>query len=147
AAEVRRGGRTARSWTFETSNVQLETENGKLRLRFSLSSKGGGITDVKVTIGSADFSALAGALATADRSIAVQAMSATLTAELSKQPEFDLALTRTARQSVVEAAARAFRDAPDGRDHAERLTWDMVRQLVEQLNEADSAESEGDDGG
>jgi len=141
AAEVCRSGRTARTWNHETHKVELDTEKEELRLKFSLSSKGGGITDVKVTIGADDFSTLVTAMASAARSRALEVMAAILASELAKQSEFDTEIVQNARQSVVEAAEQAFREAPAGRDHAERLTRDVVQQLVEQLNEKDSSES------
>ena len=51
AAGVYRRGRTARSFNHETNKVELGADKECLRLKFSLSSKGGGITDVSVRIG------------------------------------------------------------------------------------------------
>lgn len=144
AAVVWRAGRTARSWNHETNKVELDTEKELLQFKFSLTSKGGGITDVRLTIGADDFAPLALAMLTADRSRAMQETSAALAAELTKQTEFDAATIRKARESVVEAAEKAYTEAPAGRDHAERLTRDVVRQLVEQLDEQDRADSTED---
>ncbi len=52
---------------------------------------------------------------------------------------------RTASGSVCTTTGlipTAFNEAPAGRDHAERLTRDMVQQLVEQLNASDAKESD-----
>ena len=67
---------------------------------------------------------------------------ATLAAELAKQSDHDKVTVRKARQSVVKAANKAFEDAPEGRDHAERLTRDMVEQLVSDLNKSDDEKAE-----
>jgi hypothetical protein len=141
-AQVYRAGRTARTWNFETSKVQLSSE-ARFMLRFSLSSKGGGITEVKVTIGSEDFASLLQAMIAADRGRAMVDMSAALAVQVANQSEHDGATIRDARQSVVSAAEKAFSEAPSGRDHAERLTRDVVRQLVEELNSAKPEQPSG----
>jgi hypothetical protein len=144
AADVSRAGRTARSWNEGTDKVDLDHEEGFLRLKFSLSSKGGGITDILMTIGAADFSALLGAMVSADRGRAMREMSAALAAQIAKQPEHDRVVIRKARKSVLHAARRSFDEAPEGRNHAERLTRDMVHQLVEQLEKADESKLAGE---
>ena len=141
AAKVYRSGRTARAWNHETNRVDLDTEKDSLNLKFSLSSKGGGITEVQIAIGPDDFSALVAAMVSVDRGRATREMAAIVASELAKQPDYDRVTARGARESVVEAASVAYEQAPEGRDHAERLTRDMVRQLVEQLNKLDEAES------
>jgi hypothetical protein len=141
-ATVYRSGRTARSWTHETDKVEIYDERETVRFRFSLASKGGGITDVKLNIGPDDFSALTAAMIEADRGQAMKHMSAALANAISNQPDEDRCVVRNARKSVIEAAEDAFRAAPDGRDHAERLTRDMVQQLVRELNERDDAQSD-----
>ena len=141
AAKVFRAGRTARAWNHETNAVDLASEKEAVRLKFDLSSKGGGITEVRVIIGPDDFSVMVAAMAKADRTRALQAMASILASELAKQSEFDTEIVQKARQSVVEASQKAYSDAPEGRDHAERLTRDMVTQLVEELNEKDAKES------
>ena len=147
AAEVSRSGRTARTWNFETNKVELEGEGSGLQLRFSLSSKGGGITDVKITIGPEDFGALTLEMTNADRARATREMAAALATEMGKQVEYDKVTIQKARKSVLEAAERAYSEAPEGRDHAERLTRDVVRQLVDQLNKADEAKADETDEG
>jgi len=141
-ASVSRSGRTARSWNHETNKVDLEADDGSILFRFSLSSKGGGITDVLLAVGSADFAAMIATLAKADRTRAITEMASTVAAELAKQSEHDKVTVRRARQSVVKAADKAFEDAAEGRDHAERLTRDMVEQLVSELNKSDDEKAE-----
>jgi hypothetical protein len=140
AAEVRRAGRTAREWNLEASRVELDTDDDSLDFQFSLSSKGGGITDVKVSIGLGDFGAVISAMFEANRGRAMHEVAAALATEIAKQPEHDKRLARQARDSVVGAANEAYQSAPTGRDHAERLVLEVVRQHVDQLNK--SAESE-----
>jgi hypothetical protein len=97
---------------------------------------------VKLTIGPDDFAALGSTMASADRGRATCVMAATLASELAKQSDYDKMIVQKARDSVAEAAELAFTEAPQGRDHAERLTRDMVRQLVDELNESDGNKSE-----
>jgi hypothetical protein len=145
AAKVSRAGRTARTWNHETNEVKLDGEKEALRLIFSLSSKGGGITDVQIVINPDDFGALVAAMVTADRARALREMTAAVAKEVSRQSEYDKANIRKGRASVSEAADRAFYDAPSGHDHAERLTKDMVEQIVEKLNASDDDDSEDSD--
>lgn len=142
SAVVCRGGRTARSWTVEPTDVRLSKES--LALFFSLNSKGGGVTEVKVRVGVEDFPSILAAMITADRFRMLQELTNALKAEIDRQAEHDKAQVRAIRESVVDAANRAYNAAPVGRDHAERLTHDMVRQLVDELNKADDAPKEED---
>ncbi len=141
AAKVFRSGRTVRTWNHENDKVDLGIDSDGLSLRFSLSSKGGGYTDVKVTIGSKDFASLAATMAKVDRGVAVRELSATVAAELTKQVELDAEMIQAARESVAGAAFKEYSDAPDDCDDIQKATWKTVKRLVEKLNEADGDES------
>jgi hypothetical protein len=139
AAKVLRSGRTARTWKDETERVDLDPGREGLRFTFSLASKGGGVTDVRLAVGTNDFRAVLTAMIGTDRGLAMREMAATLAAELVRQREIEIEIIQKGRQSVLEAARSAYMDAPDGRDHAERLTKDMVEALVSNLNAEDRA--------
>jgi hypothetical protein len=141
SAQVFRAGRTARSWNHENDKVDLDSRDDSLELLFSLSSKGGGVTEVRVTIGGDDFGTLARGMAQANRSHALHAMAVALANELEKQAEFETAAIRKGRESVLEEAQRAYAEASAGHDHAERLTRDVVEQMIEKLNESDVMEA------
>jgi hypothetical protein len=141
AAEVWRSGRTARMWNTETKQVSLDPGKEGLSFEFELRSKGGGVTEVKLTIGPEDFRTIITVMARARRSVAVCEMAAALANELKNQASHDAAKIRKGRQSVVEAAERALTEAPAGRDHAERLMREMVEELVERLNKEDETKS------
>ena len=140
-AKIERSGVTARTWNFETTDVSLETASGSMRLLFKLRSKGGGVTEVRLSIGPKDFAVLAHAFVLGDRGVAMQAMSARLAEELARQGQAELAVARKARESVATAAEEAYNSAPSGRDHAERLVMDVVRTLVNELNKPEPAPS------
>lgn len=58
-----RGGATSQTWYQEGIPVTLEMPDGKLKLRFSLDSKGGGRTDIQINLDSDSYeSVLAGML-------------------------------------------------------------------------------------
>ena len=145
AAEVSRAGRTARTWNHETDQVELVSVRDAVCLTFSLGSKGGGITDVKLTIGADDFAALASAMASANRGRATREMAATVASEIAKQSDYDTLIVREARESVADAAENAYMEAPQGHDRAEKLLRDMIRELVDKLNESDANNSEDSD--
>ena len=52
-SSVNRSGVTARYWTYETSAISY-TVTKDLKLRFSIASKGGGKTDIQLTIAPED---------------------------------------------------------------------------------------------
>ena len=95
ATKVYRGGKTKTKTKFETSEVGLGfkdsygssggpyRERKVLTLDFSISSKGGGTTDVHVAMGKEDFGLLLDAMVRVDRSETMAAMSAELAKQLS----------------------------------------------------------------
>ena len=137
ATAVSRNGRTVKGWTPGTNEVTLSASRKGVAFFFSIRSKGGGITDIKMEIGLADFRQVLSALLRADRRHAMYEMAGALAGELERQTEHDRKVARTARRAVLNAARRAYFQAPKDRNHDERLTRDMVRKLVEQLDKAD----------
>lgn len=53
-SKVKRGGVTANYWYGETETITATTTKGGLEFRFTLPSKGGGETDVLITVGAED---------------------------------------------------------------------------------------------
>ena len=143
-AKVYRGGQTARGLDeVKQPNVSLYGSIlGRISFDFSLPSKGGGITKVRIEIGPDDFYSLAAAMTEAHREHSMLVMAKTLSRKLAEQPELDQMLMRSGRNSVVKAAKDACKKAPASHNHAERLTHEMVQQLVEQLNEPDEKKAE-----
>ena len=95
ATKVYRGGHTQKIRRPEAGDVRLDfkasyresgeesfQERKNLTLDFSMNSKGGGITDVHISIGLEDFAPLIDAMAKVDRGAALSAMSAELAKQL-----------------------------------------------------------------
>jgi len=130
---VYRGGQTARNMNFETGEVSLHAPS-LIYFKFTMDSKGGGKTEVRVEIEPDDFPALVAAMMKADRECSMQTMAKALYSEIDKQAVLDQEKIQIGRESVVKAAEQALETAPADRNHAERLAKDMVRQLVDSLN-------------
>ena len=145
-ANVYRAGKTARHKNLETKKVSLMSLWGTLDLGFSLASKGGGETEVQLKIGPEDFSDLASAMVLVDRERAMLVMAETLFRAVGKQSDLDSDRNKEriqeGRQSVVDAANKAYTEAPPSRNQAERLTHEMVRQLVNHLKTDDDKTQE-----
>lgn len=60
---VRRGGKTSSTWSGNTERILAYTDNKGLRFRFSIPSKGGGETDIQLSVGNEDMAELLKALA------------------------------------------------------------------------------------
>src|SRR5437773_2335579 len=99
AAAVSRRGQTARTWNSGTNNVQLGADKTNLSLKFSLNSKGGGVTDINLVIGAADFDAIVKNMVSADRENAMRTMAATLALEIENQSAHDRITIQDARKS------------------------------------------------
>jgi hypothetical protein len=79
-AKVFRGGVTVLHLTHETTKVRFGTYGKKLGVRFRLASKGGGTTQVLLTIGPKDFARILSEMIDADRASALADMTAALAA-------------------------------------------------------------------
>ncbi len=85
-ANVYRGGVTASHLNHETTRVRFGTYgNNKLGLRFKVASKGGGTTQVLLTIGPKDFSRILAAMIDTDRDSALADMTAAIAAVHAKR--------------------------------------------------------------
>jgi len=66
AISVLRGGETAYAWLGEGWAVRLDHADHAMLVKFKISSKGGGVTDVMVKADSRSFKAIASAMMKAD---------------------------------------------------------------------------------
>lgn len=83
--EVYRVGATGGRWRYETGRVSIETVgDGTVRLKFGITSKGGGGTSVSVRIDPDSFVEIIDAMAIVDREAAIKAFA---TAMLIKSDE------------------------------------------------------------
>ena len=75
---VLREGRTSTNWTKVPYTPSLKAYGGEVKLKLSLDSKGGGITDVQATIHPEAFELLAQQMLKANPQAAVRAFGAAL---------------------------------------------------------------------
>ncbi|HTU23953.1 MAG TPA: hypothetical protein VMF30_01060 [Pirellulales bacterium] len=143
STRVRRSGRTARSWSDATESVDLRARPGALELGFTIPSKGGGLTDIEVTLGYPDFLVIAEAMVAADRTRALVGMSEVIRREMERQQDLERAAIRRGRESVTAAAREAYLDADSDHDHVERMILKAVQRLVEKCEEGEAVEGGG----
>ena len=74
---VLRGGQTS-PLTYETSCVEISAAPRRVHIDFSIASKGGGITCIRITIAPGDFRNLIENMIVSDRAAAMSAMSGEL---------------------------------------------------------------------
>jgi hypothetical protein len=133
---VRRGGVSARYW-YETIRSVAVSAASELRLSFSMSSKGGGYTQVQMEIRPEDFSTIVEMMSLVDRQAAMEAMAAELTRQVATQPMRDEQAveqaSRQARSEVQELARQKYLSKPSGEDDYERTVNIGVRQIISEI--------------
>jgi hypothetical protein len=82
AISVLRGGETAYAWSGEGWAVRLDHADHAIMVKFKISSKGGGVTDVMVKADSRSFKTIAPAMLKADLVQSISAFCATMQSEL-----------------------------------------------------------------
>ena len=82
AISVLRGGETAYAWSGEGWAVRLDHADHAIMVKFKISSKGGGVTDVMVKADSRSFKAIASAMMKADPARSIEAFCAAMQSEL-----------------------------------------------------------------
>jgi hypothetical protein len=129
---VKRGGVTSSRWYETIHSVSLGSRDG-VQLRFNMSSKGGGYTDLLVEIGPDDFPTLLEAMSLVDRQAAMQAMSLELSRQVRTQPDRNNELRKQTAESIRHLAERKFIRTPSGQDERERTVRDGVSEIVSEL--------------
>ena len=102
---VRRSGANSFGAVRWRSDISLM--HGGVRFRFSIKSGGQGETELVLTIGAKDFSAVLRAMTSADRQSAMKAMSDELQRQIGLQPRFDKAYSDNVRTQLKRKQARA----------------------------------------
>jgi hypothetical protein len=85
AIKAFRSGETARHWSDDPFNEELIPEIDGISFRFKMPSKGGGVTDVKLSVTSENFDATAKAMIAGSRDAAIRAFCAALLASRSRR--------------------------------------------------------------
>ena len=147
---ISRCGKTARYVNEETRVVRLRTKSASkseggsasaVQLFFSISSKGGGKTEVYVDIGQGEFADILAAMVATARPAAMTAMSAELAKQLSEQALHDSVTRERARNAVVDLAKQKYDSAPSDHDDAENLVYKQVAKLAKELHDAEGKPS------
>ena len=137
ATSVHRGGRTARYSNFETCHVTIDSDHhyGHLAIQFSVKSKGGGTTDIDMSIGKYDFTAIVAAMVDVDREVAMAAISQELAKRVGEQPIHNAALIATGRSSMRSRAEREMHTALGENKATARFALETVNALIKRLEE------------
>ena len=121
-SKMYRGGVTSPYRNMETNDIFVTNTSVFLRLQFSISSKGGGNTQILVDINRHDFGSILDLMLETDRQTAMKCMSIKLHDEINKQPAHDKNLIAQSRRDVSELAREKYVEAPAaGSDDVERL--------------------------
>lgn len=134
SAEVLRCGETARYMRHENRSVQLWYDEA-INLDFSILSKGGGTTEVRVRFGQKDFEAIINAMLNTDRNSTMIAMTRALLDEIEEQPDRDAAIAKSARNEIVEKAYNAWMESSGQQEKVAEIIHDGVKELVDDMNE------------
>jgi hypothetical protein len=132
---IYRGGRTARAYRLETKQASLAAGKGCMRLLFSLSSKGGGTTDVNAEIGKEDFPQLIAIMTEIDRQLTMSAMATEMAKQIEQQPILDAQTAAVGRDSIRRAAQEKYNAAPYGDDDSEQFVLQSVTKLISEIEE------------
>jgi hypothetical protein len=137
ATTVRRGGISSRYW-YETIRSVSINASSELQLRFSMSSKGGGTTDVMVEVRPEDFPTVLEMMSVVDRQAAMAAMASELARQVATQPERDARAIEEAKSKAVSDVQGRARDKyihkPAGEDDRERTVMNGINEIVQELS-------------
>ena len=95
--KIWRKGQTAKTWSNDPYNGKISARPGLVRIRFSMPSKGSGVTEVLISFGPNDFSNLAKAMGIADDAAALRAVG-----------EFFIARAAATADTVVKPSVAGF---------------------------------------
>ncbi len=133
---VRRGGVTAHYW-YETIRSVAVNAASELRISFSMSSKGGGYTQVQVEIRPEDFATIVEMMSLVNRQAAMEAMSTELARQVRTQSERDAKAIeeakKGARQAIQQLAFHKFISKPNGEDEQERIVSAGVKEIISEI--------------
>lgn len=133
-AKVFRGGVTSPYLNLETTSVNISVYDGAIRFEFTMSSKGGGETHVKLQIDGSGFQNVLEEMTNADRQAAMNSMSNEVACQLKQYPSHIENVKKAARQEVQDLAQEKYIEAPAGNDDIERIICDGATKLVNELN-------------
>ncbi|MCA0049777.1 hypothetical protein LB577_22975 [Mesorhizobium sp. B283B1A] len=134
-AEVKRSGATSKYVNHETNNVDVEGRAGALKLRFNIKSKGGGTTELYVSIGPKDFDTIASALSMANRSAATLSMAKELSKQISLQSSYDTKIRKAAFEEFTNQARKKYEAAASDTEDLDYLVLQKVKKISAELTD------------
>jgi hypothetical protein len=134
---VRRGGVSARYWYDTIKSIAINA-GSELRLSFSMSSKGGGYTQVQMEIRPDDFPTILEMMMSVDRQAAMEALSVELTRQIATQPERNAKAIKEAetqaRDAIERRAARKHLLKAFGEDdQRERIVLAGIKEIISEI--------------
>jgi len=138
SAEVKRSGATSKYISFETNSVDLEGRPGGLKIRFDIKSKGGGTTELYVSIGPRDFPTVIKAMVDADRSAAMIEMSKELANQVQDQKKFDKIIENNAYKKIADVSRDKFNASKGDAEDIEYIVFQRVKKISQDLSSSAS---------
>ena len=145
AAEVHRSGVTATTWNFETRNCKFKVANERLSFKLIIASKGGGFTEVLLSIGEEDIPVILEKLLLEMPNFEVQMLDTQRKAtELRHLKHDEQTRTLGALLDRLEKASDSSRElesklqlsywlAPDDDDEAEKTRYEKATEVEEAI--------------
>ncbi|WP_027166024.1 hypothetical protein [Mesorhizobium sp. WSM3224] len=132
-AEVKRSGATSKYLSYETSSVDVEGRAGALKIRFDIKSKGGGTTELYLSIGPKDFDTIAGALSSANRAAATLSMAKELAKQVGLQSSYDTKTRNAAFEEFTNQARKKYEAAASDTEDLDYLVLQKVKKISAEL--------------
>jgi hypothetical protein len=129
---MRRGGITSPYWYESHNQIDLSAAQ-ELRFSFSMSSKGGGYTQVQLEIRPEDFASILEAMSVVDHQAAMEAMSLELSRQIANQPHRDNSTKKAAANSMLELAQKKYNAANFDEDEREKTIVCGVEEIINEL--------------
>ena len=134
---VRCGGATARQWYETISDVHVKSAE-RLRINFTMASKGGGNTDVQLEIPPASFSTILAAMSEVDREAALEAISLELSRQLSSEARRATVFKREGEYRVLQAARKRYRAKEPDKCEPEKTIYQGIAEIIGELERGTS---------
>jgi tagatose-1,6-bisphosphate aldolase len=137
-AFVKRSGATSRYLSDETTDVSLDNAEGKIKLRFDIKSKGGGITEIYISIWSADFQDIIESMMEADRSVTMECTSKELSKQIELQAAHDKKNRSAAFFEMEKEAKKRFDKAGAETVDLEYIVHQKIKKIATDLDFGDA---------
>lgn len=124
---ILRSGVTARRWNRERGQVSIGSDKGSVFVTFTIPSKGGGTTELRLEMPAGDFKKIITCMGNADRQAAMEAASEVLVSLVAGQPEIDRLNVKKGRDEVRAAAYKNWENTISGDQLPEQVFKEVAR--------------------